>query len=359
MKYLRVALVVESVGLLVLATAFFRLQTVPELAITHVPMVAATIEPETHAPAPATIIPAEPQPWTMLAVGDIMLDRYVRTTMKTKGMDYPFAAIKPTLAGHDVVVGNLEGPFTSHPSVATETHLIFTFDPAVAPILATVGFTDVSLANNHTLNFGQSGLDQTRQVLTSAGIKYFGDPRNKNWFGYIQEVAGRTIAFVGYVGLTKGLDGILSEIKDLRQRADVVIVMAHWGNEYQLNFNNRQQSDAHAMIDAGADLVLGAHPHVVQPFEVYKDKFIAYSLGNFLFDQYFSSDTLEGLMLQLNFSPSQLSIDLIPTVTERGQIHLLTGSRHDSLLSRLAADSVIPDTLRPDIRLGHFILSNQ
>lgn len=357
MNILKTVLLAEIVGLILLSLSFFRLSAAPELATINQHFITATtILSEISAPQILTEKQPAGQSWNMVAVGDIMLDRYVRTVLKTKGVEYPFAAIKPVLVDHDVVLGNLEGPFTKNASVATDTRLIFTFDPNIAPTLTDVGFTDLSLANNHTLNFGQTGLDQTRQVLRSAGLNYFGDPSNRHGFGFIREVAGRKVAFIGYNALSKGVATILSDIQEARGLADVVVVVPHWGNEYQLKFNNRQQSEAHQLIDAGADLILGAHPHVVQPFEIYKDKFIAYSLGNFLFDQYFSSDTLEGLMLRLTFSPESLAIILVPIVTERGQIHLLTGARRDTLLARLAKDSDVQGSLREEIKQGRMII---
>src|SRR5690242_4463756 len=111
MKFFRIALLIESVSLLLLASALFRLQHIPELAVADVPIVSAIIKPEIQASTLPNTTPTEPEPWSMLAVGDVMLDRYVRTVVKTKGVDYPFATIKPLLAGHDIVLGNLEGPF--------------------------------------------------------------------------------------------------------------------------------------------------------------------------------------------------------------------------------------------------------
>lgn len=292
---------------------------------------------------------------TVTAVGDIMLDRYVRESVQKNGSTFPFAKIQSELNGH-IVVGNLEGPFTEQPSVATNEHLIFTFDPALAPTLKEVGFTVLSLANNHTLNFGQAGLESTRQILATASIQSFGDPANQHGFGLVQEVGGRKIAWLGYHGLVTGRDTIIEDIREAKAAGLFVIVMAHWGIEYQLAPATKQIADAHALIDAGADLIIGAHPHVVQPFEIYQGKFIAYSLGNFLFDQYFSVDTTQGLMLHLTFDDSVVGIEFVPLVMIAGQVTRLTGASRDTLLERLASGSILTAEQQNHIRQGRLTL---
>ncbi len=292
---------------------------------------------------------------TITAVGDIMLDRYVRETVRKNGPSFPFGKIQSELNG-DIVLGNLEGPFTDQASVATNDHLIFTFDPALAPSLYDVGFTTLSLANNHALNFGQTGLTTTRQILTNAKLESFGDPGNKHGFGVTQEINGRRIAFIGYHGLVTGRDNILDDIREAKVNGLFVIVMSHWGVEYQLTPSAKQIADAHALVDAGADLIIGAHPHVVQPFEIYREKFIAYSLGNFLFDQYFSSDTLEGLLLRLTFDNNVVGIELIPLVTVNGQVTRLDGARRDTLLERLASSSTVSSKLQEQMRHGRLTI---
>lgn len=285
-----------------------------------------------------------------------MLDRHVRETIVKNGPAFPFEKIRSELNG-DIVLGNLEGPFTDRASVATNDRLIFTFDPALAPVLSQVGFTTLSLANNHTLNFGQAGLDATRETLATAKLGSFGDPANKHGFGLTQSINERRIAFIGYQGLMTGRDTMLDDIREAKTSGLFVVVMAHWGNEYQLTPSTKQIADAHAFIDAGADLIIGAHPHVIQPFEVYREKFIAYSLGNFLFDQYFSPDTLQGLMLRLTFDDDVLGVELVPLVTVAGQVTRLDGAKRDTLLERLATTTTISSDLKNQIRKGRLTLS--
>ncbi|MBI3572665.1 MAG: CapA family protein [Candidatus Kerfeldbacteria bacterium] len=291
--------------------------------------------------------------WSMTMMGDIMLDRHVRQSITANGQFFPFAKIQSNIKNSgDIVLANLEGPFTTNKTRATSTNLIFTFDPAMAPVLKQAGITMVSLANNHTLNFGQAGLDATRSTLRSAGLDYFGDPKNRAGYTITKTVNGRRIGFVGYHGLTAGLPVVLDEIRRLRPNVDTLIVMPHWGIEYNLKFTGRQQADAHQLIDAGADLVIGSHPHVAEPFEVYNGKFIAYSLGNFIFDQDWSRDTQEGLTLNLTVSGVQLKVQLIPISISHSQVSLLISPRRTAMLKRLADTSLVSPAQHQTIKQG-------
>lgn len=313
----------------------------------------AALPPQIDPARKTTVEPSPPLRLTF--VGDIMFDRAVRDRIAKYGAEYPFALIGKSLRSN-LTIANLEGPFTSSGSVATTTRLIFTFDPIMAPVLKKVGVNAVSLANNHTLNFGQRGLDQTRAVLRQAKIDTFGDPQNRAGRSRIKTVNGRKIALVGYHGLVGGIPGIVTEITALKKRADLVIVMPHWGAEYQLGIQPRLQREARQLIDAGADFVIGAHPHVVEPVEIYRGKFIAYSLGNFIFDQDWSRDTMEGLMLRLNITNRRTVIEFIPVKVARGQASIMTGDRKTAMLQRLANDSVLTTSKKRTLAAGRIIL---
>ncbi len=310
----------------------------------------------TAQPVQAAQVPAAAS-WSLTAVGDIMLDRHVREQMKVKGNMYPFAKIAPQLKGAEVVLGNLEGPITANRSVATNNHLVFTFEPTVAPILKRVGLTTLSLANNHTLNFGQSGLISTRAALKKSGLEYFGDPKNRTGYHLTKTINHQQVVFLGYHGLVGGLDTVLLDVQRAHQKGEYVMVMAHSGVEYSLMFTARQQQDYRRLIDAGADLIIGAHPHVVEPLEVYHGKLIAYSLGNFIFDQYFSADTQQGLLLNMIFSSSTMTINIIPLLASNGQVAAAVGTVKTKLLERLAKSSVVTSAVRDNIRAGSFIIS--
>ena len=294
--------------------------------------------------------------WSISIVGDMMFDRHVRTLLKTQSISSLMAPIRSQLAS-DFLIGNLEGPITPNRSIATDTKLLFTFDLSVAKQLRQAGFSAVSLANNHTLNFGQRGLDQTRSALRQEGITYAGDPRNRSGYGVVRTIKGVRVAMLGYHGLVSGLEQILSDVRTAKTRADIIIVMPHGGTEYQRTFSRRQQQDYRKLIDAGADLVVGAHPHVVQPLEVYKGKLIAYSLGNFIFDQYFSAETQQGLALMVKGEGKNIRrVELIPTQSQRSVVSPASAYSRSLLLKRLQLTSVLGPKNTQHILRGYILL---
>lgn len=258
-----------------------------------------TAEAEIFSPTITPVVPSSTL--LLLFVGDIMLDRTVFIkTKKANDYNFPFLKIADFLKNFDLRVANLEGPITDFKSVANgigANRLIFTFSPQFLEPLKQ-NFDILNLANNHTNNFGAKGLQQTRDYLDSAGSKYFGDPNNSA--GYLAtstEFNGIKLGFVGFNELAKnGFENVLLKIKELRPQVDFLIAYPHWGNEYESKKPSaKQQQEAHALIDTGADAIIGSHPHVVQPTEEYNGKIIFYSLGNFIFDQYFSGETMQGL----------------------------------------------------------------
>ncbi len=296
--------------------------------------------------------------WTLTAVGDVMLDRYVWTSIKKYGNDYPFRNITSILKGADIVLGNLEGPFTTSTKHAVAySSLIFNFSPTLAPILKQVGFTTLLLANNHTLNQGQKGLDATRETLKNAGLDYFGDPRNGTNYHLTQTINGERVTFLGYDNLDGKIDTVLTDIRNAHNKGEYVIVVPHWGTEYKLGIQPQLQQQAKQLIDAGADMVLGGHPHVVEPFEIYKGKFIAYSLGNFVFDQYFSVDTQQELMLKLAFTKTSVTIKVIPMQSVSSQPQIASAKTTSTLLNRIADSSAVSTDIRNGIRQGSFTIS--
>ncbi len=288
--------------------------------------------------------------------GDMMLDRGVRYRMGEYGQEYPFAQIKDLLSGHDIVVGNLEGSFTDFKSKTVgikDAPLTFTFDPTVIPMLKNLGFTLFSLANNHTTNFGEEGLVQTRQYLSESGIGYFGDPFNTVELSKIVEVNGVKIGFVGFHEfIYQNLDLVLVEISKMKAEADLVIVFPHWGSEYNKKANANQKELARAFIDAGADVVVGAHPHVIEPIEIYKDKPIFYSLGNFVFDQDFSYDTTHGLTLELTYTKKKSVYRLIPISIIKSEVKVASPANTTAILDSLADLSPVSEDVKSQIRMG-------
>ena len=261
----------------------------------------------------------------ILAVGDIMTSRVVEQKMKAKGFAYPFAKLNDSLSAADVTFANLETSITPGAKVNTG-EMMFRADPQTAVQLKDAGIDIVSLANNHTPNYGQKGLLDTFKYLDEQGIKYIGAGKNISEARQLKitETNGIKIGWLAYNAddvvpasyqassklagtVFMDVDKMRTDVASAKKQVDLVFVSMHAGTEYTEVPNSMQVDFAHAAIDAGADLIIGHHPHVVQHLEKYKDKFIIYSLGNFIFDQMWSEPTRHGLMVEVMASKSQVN----------------------------------------------------
>lgn len=245
--------------------------------------------------------------------GDMMFDRTIRSKAEEKGYDFIFSCIHDYLLGFDSVIANLEGPITDSPSQSAGTqpgqmnNTTFTFSPLVANALFNHRIRTVNLGNNHSLDFGSAGAQSTREYLSGAGIDFFGSPHASS--SVRLSVRGLKIAFVNFNQFL-GFNNPQQTVKDiisLRDSSDYVFVYTHWGEEY-VAANEYQKELAYMFIDAGADMVIGSHPHVIQEHEVYKGKHIYYSLGNFMFDQYFSDEVKRGGGVEVLLSTEGITV---------------------------------------------------
>ncbi|HNS65922.1 MAG TPA: CapA family protein [Candidatus Woesebacteria bacterium] len=248
-----------------------------------------------------------PQCATLLFGGDMMFDRHIREKAQAKGnYDFIFDSLAPLFSEADVIVANLEGPVTDFPSrsvgseIGSTNNYFFTFEPkVVVEILAQWPFI-VNLGNNHILNFGQEGLTQTYWYLKESGLPYFGytQPAQEEPSYVIKEIRGISFGFVNYNQfVTGGKERVYRDMAEIRDSVEVLVVYTHWGNEY-VQENQVIKDLAHQLVEAGADLIIGSHPHVVQGVEAYEGKRIYYSLGNFVFDQYFEEAVQNGLLVE-------------------------------------------------------------
>jgi poly-gamma-glutamate synthesis protein (capsule biosynthesis protein) len=260
---------------------------------------------------------------TMLFVGDIMLSRSVGAYMKEKG-DYnlPFLNIADSLQGADLTFANLENPVSSR-GINVGSKYSFRADPKTIQGLNFAGIDIVSIANNHMWDYGREAFLDTMTHLNEADIDFIGGGHNfeEAHRPVIKDVKGTRVAFLAYTeflqnvvagknsaGITNwNMEQIKKDIMVANQEGDLVVVSFHWGDEYQTKHNQKQEQFAKAAIDAGADLIIGHHPHVVQEVEQYKDGWIAYSLGNFVFDQNFSKETMRGLALKVIIDNRRIS----------------------------------------------------
>lgn len=247
----------------------------------------------------------------LLFGGDMMFDRSIRQSMEKRGSDFIFSPLKDLLHSYDAVVANLEGPITTFSSesvnspIGSPKNFVFTFAPSVAQMLAEHNVRLVSIGNNHIGNFGVDGIRQTKSFLKESNVEYFGYTGQEKELDervVFLNLGGRRFAFVGVNQFVpSGWEIGLDDIRGAKKQAEVVVVLPHWGNEYEPKANAVIQEMAHAFIEAGADLIIGSHPHVVQQSELYQGKKIYYSLGNLVFDQYFSAETQRGLLVGVTF----------------------------------------------------------
>ncbi len=264
--------------------------------------------------------------------GDVMLARNVRRTFASDAYRDLLAHwdLRP-FEGVDVAIANLEGVLSDRavpPEVNPHT-FVFHFPPEALGVLQQLGLGGVSLANNHSLNAGAKGLATTRRVLEAAQIVPIGDPQTVTQAHVAQfEGSGLTLVVIGVntVGNIHAPDPIPLIVQYKKNPQSRVIVFPHWGVEYAPKHSVGQQQLARAWIDAGADAVIGAHPHVVQDMEVYRDKPIFYSLGNFIFDQMFSAETQRGLIVKGEFVDDRLSLMIFPHESRRMQPQLALGA---------------------------------
>lgn len=241
---------------------------------------------------------------TLCAVGDILLDRGIRTRIRRNGVNYPFNNISHFIRMYDLAFCNLECSVSSNGKPLNKKYC-FNAKPEYFKGIKNAGFNIISIANNHTLDWGYSAFLQTKKIIEDSELFAVGGGRDQAEARSptIVESKNIKIAFLGYIspyllGGTYPKDkpspgsaypnDIVKEIKKVRDLVDYVVVSLHWGVEYQEEPTKRQVNFAHRLIDEGADLILGHHPHVLQRIENYKDKYIVYSLGNFVFDQHHS-----------------------------------------------------------------------
>ena len=301
----------------------------------------------------------------ILFAGDLMLDRYNRTVIAKRGVEYFTKDFNRIFWGQDLNILNLEGPVTDNQSVSIDTemenpmHFKFTFDKnSTKNFFAYNRINVVNLGNNHILNFGEDGAQETVDFLKENKMDYFGSPLDEKSSYIEKNINGLKIALVNYNRFYKlGSDNTVNKIKEAKKKNDAVIVYTHWGNEYELMPSESQKNIAHNFIDSGADLIIGSHPHVVQPIEIYKNKAIFYSLGNFVFDQYFSQDVKDELIVTASFSKDKIEFILTPLFkNENGSLSLGDENKRKQLLERLVNDSSMDSEIKEQIKEGFFSL---
>ena len=278
----------------------------------------------TQVATPVVVLPTPKSETTLTFVGDIMLDRGVATSVKNKGGgDYSWLFTNlPPLNKADILLSNLEGPVSDQ---GVDRHNLYSFrmNPEGLLALRQTGFDVLQIANNHIGDWGLPAFSDTLSRLASAGLAAIGGGNTKAEASAttIIEKHGVKIGFVAatdvgpeWLAATATKPGIILAsdpewpvmIEAAAKQVDILVVGYHFGDEYQKDPSPRQQTLAHLAIDRGAKLVIGTHPHVVEPVEEYHGGLIAYSLGNFIFDQAFSGDTMSGLVLTVTLQDKDI-----------------------------------------------------
>ncbi|HHV96404.1 MAG TPA: CapA family protein [Clostridiaceae bacterium] len=303
------------------------------------------------------------QPLTIIAIGDILLGRGVEYNIKNIQEDftYPFRQVVDVLRQGDIVFANLEGPITeSTKSLDPNGKIVLKHPEKATEGIKYAGINVLNLANNHIMDYYEKGLLDTIEILQKHGITYAGAGKNieEARKPAIIEKKGKKIAVLSYTDkaeLTFKGDPMLSfaaeedksgvaprkyelikeDIEAIREEVDILIVSLHWGVEDSFNVTEEQREFAHQLIDDGADIILGHHPHRFQGVEIYNGKPIVYSLGNFIFDQN-DPRNQESFIVNMNFKDNKLCfMQLIPVRTvNKNQVVILKGDEAIEILKR-------------------------
>jgi poly-gamma-glutamate synthesis protein (capsule biosynthesis protein) len=288
------------------------------------------------------------------AVGDIMLAGRWAPILRQKGYNYPFNGVRKELAAGDINLANLESPIATSGQEYTGKKFRFRAEPQVAKALRGTGFNLVTLANNHSMDFGGEALTETLQHLSDNGIAWIGAGENLSEARKmaLYTIKGKNIAFLAYSlmqpieffagqrspGTAPGYEKMVTaDITSARSQADYVIVSFHWGKEATGTVPS-QRIAAHKAIEAGADVVIGHHPHLLQGIERYKNGIIFYSLGNFTFAS--KSRTADvSAIIRLTLADDHREAEILPLdVLHRRvgfQPQLLTGAKGAAVIEKL------------------------
>lgn len=352
-----IAIIVGFVLVVVAVIRFVHIGHEPVKTIVDVRQPSPVVKPSpTSKPSNKTV--------TLSFVGDVIFAGHVQERLEQQGYYYPYKPVQAYLDA-DIQVANMETPVTT---IGNQQWKEYTYQstPKALPAFRKAGFDVVTLANNHSMDYGVTGLLDTMKNLKANHIQYTGAGKTADeaYAPVIVERKGVKIAFVGLshvipnaswkaqnkssmnpngvVGLAHLYDmpAALNAVKKANQMADLVVVLPHWGVERVMAPNDSQTMMAHALVDAGADLIVGSHPHVAQAVEQYKGKWIAYSLGNFLFTTSSHASTWKSVILDAKCTVSTgCSIGLKPIDNDMQQPRPMAAADEAEYLNELEAIS--------------------
>lgn len=286
-------------------------------------------------------------------VGDIMLDGRVRAQINENGTEYLWEMVKEYFQNDDITIGNLETSITTRGTKWEDKKYNFRSDPKNLITMKESGIDVLTLGNNHTLDYGYEGLLDTLEYLDKSDIKRVGGGKNKKeaMEGVIIDKDGLKVAVLsfsrvvpdvrwyatdkrpGIVGAyDPHINEVIAKIEEIKKESDVVILSIHWGIERSIEPRKEEVALAKKLIDAGADVIMGHHPHVLQGVEIYKGKPIFYSLGNFMFGKR-NDITAETMIAQVNFKDKEIdNIRIIPcSMTSGRPVPVMDGERLEKI----------------------------
>lgn len=323
------------------ATVFMEHEKVPTLPATTTPPV------EVHDALEDT-----PRSGSALFVGDVMLARYVERFAREQGTTALFHHVADYLHMHDAVVANFEAAVPAQHVPTPAMAFAFSVDRNLLSGLQGSGITHFGLANNHSYDFGAKGYRATKAALREEGFTVGGDQE-----GIADEdvmylaIGDLTVAVVPvYAVVNAPQEELDAAFMGAQLRSDIQIAYVHWGEEYDTKHSSFQERLAHRMIERGADAVIGHHPHVIQDIARYRGAPIFYSLGNFIFDQYWNEEVQTGLGVALKVDGRDISFVLLPHTSVQSVPTFAEGEERSTILRAIAERSA--SELRQEIILG-------
>lgn len=290
---------------------------------------------------------------SMIFVGDIMLARHVEQLIEERGVSYPFEGISlSSFSERPAVIGNFESSMCE-PHIRTPFYTMrFSTAQTALSGLKEARFTHLSLANNHSFDCGVEGYHRTWKSLSEIALQPFGSQVSVGAESIrLVHTPHGVFALIGIhlVHVHPGVERLTALFEAVNNISDYQIVYVHWGDEYQVRHAKKQRNQAELFVSLGADMIVGHHPHVVQGIEIINGTPVFYSLGNYIFDQYFSDEVQTGLVLEVVFSASghQVVLHPVSSVGIKAQPRLLLGEEKAAFLGSLAerSDKTITDQI--------------
>jgi poly-gamma-glutamate synthesis protein (capsule biosynthesis protein) len=285
------------------------------------------------------------------AVGDILLDRGTRASIRQHGVDFPFEAVAGLIRGFDLAYANLESPVSSR-GRSTGKLYCFRGDTNFFTGVQNAGFDIISIANNHTIDWGQTAFFDTKDIIEDRGLIPVGFASAAAAAPAPVMIEKNGLRFAFFAGVGAPLRGVIwplslsgpcqadsaalaASVREIRPDVDFVICGMHWGEEYVYRPMAENVRWAHLLVDAGADLIVGSHPHILQSIEVYKDRLILYSLGNFVYDQHKTYQRQSGIFTCVFRKGKIDSAAFIPAFLNDFRPGLVQGKDFDSIAARM------------------------